>query len=90
MESIKDQLKKIKDRKPSSRIHTRHQDLAVQIAQDFGDMKHIGVYMRICKKFDDSFVRRMWAITKEISPANKGKYFTSAIYKEAKKQTGDN
>lgn len=80
MDSIKDYLETIKNRQPSKRIHTRHQDLAVQIATDFGDMKNIGIYMRICKQFDDSFVRRIWSTVKEIRPQNPGKYFVKCIY----------
>jgi len=58
---------------------TKHQQLAVEIAKEFNDMRHIGVYMRICKKCSESYVRRIWAMVKEYKPKNKGAYFVRLI-----------
>ena len=61
---------------------TRHQQLAVEIAEEFYDMKHIGIYMKICKKFDENYVRRILGLVREIRPSNPGPYFTKLIFKK--------
>lgn len=61
---------------------TKHQQLAVEIAKEFNDMKHIGMYMGICKRYSESYVRRIWAMVKEYKPKNKGAYFVRLINKK--------
>jgi hypothetical protein len=61
---------------------TSNQQLAVEIAESFNDLKHIGIYMKICKKFPEPYVRHIWKCVKEINVnGNPGAYFTKIIYK---------
>lgn len=82
MEKIEYNLDKYRQPPKQKFQSTPHQQLAAEIAEDFNDVKHIGVYMRICKQYPDSFVRGVWATVKEIGPRNPGAYFTKLIYKK--------
>ncbi len=61
---------------------TRHQELAVSIAEEFNDIKHIGIYMRACKKHPESYIRYLLATIRELKPNNPGAYFTKLINKK--------
>jgi len=83
MESIGDYLNKLKDRKgETQKVHSAHQQLAIDVAKGFDDMDHIGIYMKICKVFPDYFVRKKVTLVKEMNPRNPGRYFTSIMFKE--------
>ena len=84
MESIKNILARRQTAKgqasPKSGQATPHQQLAVEIAESFGDVSHIGVYLKICKQFDLNAVRKIWRETLETRAQNPGAYFTKIIY----------
>ncbi len=82
MESIKDILARKTTIKKQA---TAHQQLAADIAESFSDVRHIGVYLKICKRFDMNLVRKAWKETLEARPNNPGAYFTSVVYARSKK-----
>ena len=62
---------------------TRHQQVALDIATDFDDLKSIGIYMKICKKLNLDYVVRMAKKVKSNSQIrNKGRYFASIMLKK--------
>jgi hypothetical protein len=60
---------------------TKHQQLAVDLAKDFNDMKNIGRYMWLCKRIPESRIRYVWSLTKDYKPNNRGAYFMRLINK---------
>ncbi len=75
-------------------IYSKVQLLASDMAEQFHDEKHFGVYLRIAKRFPESYVRRVMSEVKERqqevyrkNPKRKfnwGAYFTAVIFRNAK------
>lgn len=56
------------------------QQLAVEIIKDFKDEKHKMFYFSVCKKYDEAYIRRVWANTNEMCKhANRGAYFAKML-----------
>ncbi len=77
----------IKTKQSQTGQSTPHQQLAAEIAESFGDVAHIGMYMRICKQYHLDMVRKIWREVLEVRPKNPGAYFTSVVYKNMKHGT---
>lgn len=61
---------------------TKHQFLAMDIAESFGkekNRKDIAVLMNICKKYPDTYLRQIWGAVKEKNISNKMPYFLAII-----------
>lgn len=52
--------KKLENNKKEKAQATYHQDIAVKIAESFNDMKSIGMYMNICKRYGAGLVKAEW------------------------------
>lgn len=52
---------------------TRHQELAVKIAERFHDMKSLGIFLRLCKKYPEAKIRR--CMEQAQGKDNPGRYF---------------
>lgn len=64
--------------KPTKKVReiASWQQLALDIMEDFKDHSHKGFYFSICKKYNEAFIRRIWANTKEgCKHSNYGAYF---------------
>lgn len=58
---------------------THHQQIAVEIAEAFDDMKNIGRYMRVCKKNKDLAHATYIDIMERPNVRNKAAYFFSLM-----------
>lgn len=69
-------------------LTTKHQVLAWDLVEDLGDEKHKGVYFRLAKIYDESFLRRILSLVKlaynegKIKAGDRGKYFMGILKKE--------
>lgn len=72
-------------------LTTKHQVLAWDLVEGLGDEKHKGVYFRLAKIYDESFLRRISSLVKlahnegKIKAGDRGKYFMGILEKEIKK-----
>ncbi|MDO8676582.1 MAG: hypothetical protein Q7K16_02940 [Candidatus Azambacteria bacterium] len=71
-------------------LTTKHQVLAWDLVEGLGDEKHKGVYFRLAKTYDESFLRRILSLVKDvwhrgkIKSEDRGKYFMGILKKELK------
>ena len=71
-------------------LTTKHQVLAWDLVEGLGDPKHKGIYFRLAKIYDESFLRRILSLVKiahnegKIKANDKGKYFMGILKKELK------
>lgn len=69
-------------------LTTKHQVLAWDLVEGLGDEKHKGVYFRVAKIYDESFLREALSIVKDahnrgkIKTGDKGRYFMGILKKE--------
>ena len=67
---------------------TKHQVLAWDLVEGLGDEKHKGVYFRLSKIYDESFLRRILSLVKlahnegKIKAGDRGRYFMGILKKE--------
>ena len=78
-----DYMDKLKERAKKKEQATYHQHLAVETAEMLGDIKSIGIYMRLFKRYDHNTIFRCrdWAIEKGTGK-NKGKLFLSVFHRK--------
>lgn len=80
MEQLNDILKRVRQAKKKKIQATYHQQLATEIAEAFGDIKHIGMYMKVCKTFDTGFVKNVFDYVKSKRDVkNQGAYFMTMV-----------
>lgn len=71
-------------------LTTRHQILAWDLVEGLGDKKHKGIYFRLAKDYNESFLRRILSLVKDawhrgkIKSEDRGKYFMGILKKEIK------
>ena len=73
-----------KNKKATKRTQSTYlQHLAVETAEMLGDIKSIGIYMRLFKRYDHNTIFRCrdWAIEKGTGK-NKGKLFLSVFHRK--------
>ncbi|MBI2635644.1 MAG: hypothetical protein HYW79_03870 [Parcubacteria group bacterium] len=69
-------------------LTTKHQVLAWDLVEGLDDEKHKGVYFRLAKTYDESFLRRILSLVKDvwrqgkIKSEDRGKYFMGILKKE--------
>lgn len=69
-------------------LTTRHQVLAWDLVEGLGDPKHKGIYFRLAKIYDESFLREVLSLVKlaynegKIKSEDRGKYFMGILKKE--------
>ncbi|OGD41776.1 hypothetical protein A2567_00880 [Candidatus Azambacteria bacterium RIFOXYD1_FULL_42_11] len=69
-------------------LTTKHQVLAWDLVEGLGDEKHKGVYFRLSKIYDESFLRRILSLVKlahnegKIKAGDRGRYFMGILKKE--------
>lgn len=70
-------------------IKTRIQLLGWDLAQTLNDEKHLGLYLRLAKRYPESFLRGILSEVKDIASRkkieNKGAYFTKIIKERSAK-----
>jgi len=77
-------------------ITTKHQVLAWDLVEGLGDEPHKGVYFRLAKIYDESFLRRILSLVKlaynegKIKAGDRGRYFMGILKKENEKIYGKN
>ena len=77
-------------------LTTKHQVLAWDLVEGLGDEAHKGVYFRLAKIYDESFLRRILSLVKlahnerKIKAGDRGRYFMGILKKENKKIYGKN
>ena len=69
-------------------LTTKHQVLAWDLVEGLGDEKHKGIYFRLAKIYDESFLRKILSLVKlahnegKIKTNDKGRYFMGILKKE--------
>ncbi len=69
-------------------ITTKHQVLAWDLVEGLGDEAHKGVYFRLAKIYDESFLRRILSLVKlaynegKIKAGDRGRYFMGILKHE--------
>ena len=69
-------------------LTTKHQVLAWDLVEGLGDEKHKGIYFRLAKIYDESFLRRILSLVKlahnegKIKADDRGRYFMGILKKE--------
>lgn len=69
-------------------LTTKHQVLAWDLVESLGDEAHKGIYFRLAKIYDETFLRAILSKTKEaflkgiIKREDRGKYFMGILKKE--------
>lgn len=69
-------------------LTSKHQVLAWDLVEGLGDKAHKGIYFRLAKIYDETFLRRILSLAKEafaggkIKKENRGKYFMGILKKE--------
>lgn len=69
-------------------LTTKHQVLAWDLVESLGDEKHKGIYFRLAKIYDESFLREILSIVKiaynerKIKADDRGRYFMGILKKE--------
>ncbi len=72
-------------------ITTKGQLLAWDLVEGLGDEAHKGVYFRLAKIYDESFLRRILSLVKlahnegKIKAGDRGRYFMGVLKKELKR-----
>ena len=72
-------------------LTTKHQVLAWDLVEGLGDSRHKGIYFRLAKIYNESFLRRILSLVKlahnegKIKAGDKGRYFMGILEKEIKK-----
>ena len=67
---------------------TKHQVLAWDLVEGLGDEAHKGIYFRLAKIYDESFLRRILSLVKlaynegKIKTGDRGKYFMGILKKD--------
>lgn len=70
-------------------LTTRHQVLAWDLVEGLGDEKHKGVYFRLAKIYNETFLREILSIVKiaynegKINANDRGRYFMGILKKES-------
>ena len=86
MESISLLIKRPIRRK--TKIHTKHQAFAFELAEKLLDYKSLGLYMRLAKKYDESYLRRILGYVLERNYSSPEKMFTFLVKKWSESYTG--
>ncbi len=77
-------LDTLKKRRAVSSQLTLHQHLAVKIAEELDDMKHVGFYMKVCKTFPHHLIQQALEKVKQAkNPRNRGALFTALLMRKA-------
>ncbi|MBI2446821.1 MAG: hypothetical protein HYV51_03350 [Parcubacteria group bacterium] len=69
-------------------LTTRNQVLAWDLVEGLGDLKHKGIYFRLAKNYEESFLRQILSLVKDawrqgkIKSEDRGKYFMGILKKE--------
>jgi len=69
-------------------LTTKHQVLAWDLVEGLGDEKHKGIYFRLAKIYDESFLREILSLVKlacnegKIKTGDRGRYFMGILKKE--------
>lgn len=69
-------------------LTTKHQVLAWDLAEGLGDEKHKGIYFRLAKIYDETFLRKIFSTVKlsynegKIKADDRGRYFMGILKKE--------
>lgn len=81
-------LTQIMKKKKNYRVSTRFQEVGIEIANKLDDKKHLGLYIKLAKKYGEIFLRGIMDEVLEIdirhSIKNKGAYFLTLIQKRLK------
>lgn len=74
-------LEKMKGRKALSRVHSKHQDIGLAVAEILEDKKHVALYMKIAKTEGDILLAMAKSVAENKNIKNRGAYFMSLWHK---------
>jgi len=76
-------LDTIKARRKNKKQATLHQQTAEDIAKEFNDLDHIGLYMKLCKLYPHhTIIQTLEKVRASKNPRNKGALFTHLLLKK--------
>ena len=76
-----DYLNTLKERKKTSRVYQKFQDIGLQLAEILYDTKHKALYIKLAKQYDESLLLSLAKDTAErANVTNKGAYFMKVLH----------
>jgi hypothetical protein len=74
-------LEKMKGRAIKSRVHSKHQDIGLAVAEILEDKKHVALYMKLAKSEGDIVLAMAKSVAENKNIKNKGAYFMALWHK---------
>ena len=74
-------LEKIKGRAAKCRVHSKHQDIGLEVAEILGGRSHKALYMKLAKAEGDIVLAMAKAVAENDKVQNKGAYFMTLWHK---------